>query len=297
MASALPCRTGRVRVGDGLRLFYRDYEGGPGVPLLCLPGLTRNGLDFDAPARRLRAGRRVIALDLRGRGNSDWDPSGRSYRPQVYIDDIRHAAIALGLGRFAVCGTSLGGFLAMGMAVMMPTALAGVVLNDAGPDPDLATLDHIKAYMRDLTENPPKDWPGAVASLKAGLPDIGLRSDEEWEDFARGTFRESGGRETAGGLTTAWDPAINESLDRGGPLPDLWPVFGALRPLPVLLFRGENSNLLRPETAQRMTALHPGLETITVPRAGHTPSLRETECQEPLDAFLARLDRRGDGHA
>ena len=292
MVPSLPYRPGRVRVGDGLRLFYRDYAGGPGVPLLCLAGLTRHGGDFEAVAERLRAGRRVVCLDLRGRGGSEWDPSGRSYQPRAYLDDVRHLLAALGLGQVAVCGTSLGGFLAMGMGVLVPTALAGVILNDAGPDPDLQAVAGIKAYMQSLSERPPADWAAARAALAQAMPEIGLRSEAEWEAFTRGTFTEVDGR-----LVASWDPALNRSLDGREAVPDLWPLFRSLRDLPLLLFRGENSNLLRRETVERMRGLHPSLEAITVAGAGHTPTLREPEIQDTLDDFLDRLDRRSGRHA
>ncbi len=283
----LPYRAGHLRSGDGLRLAWRDYPGGSGLPLLCLAGMTRNASDFDRLAQHLQPGRRVLTLDLRGRGDSQWDPSGRSYRPPVYVDDVRQLLAAFGLGRIAVCGTSLGGFLAMGLAVAAPMALAGVILNDAGPDPDLTAFAAIKHYINELVAHPPADWEAAKAALKAALPHLGLRSEADWDAFTAGTFVERDGR-----LAVSWDPALNRSLERGGPLPDLWPYFRALTGLPVLLFRGENSPLLRPETVARMRALHPAMETITVPHAGHTPTLLEPESLGPLDDFLDRLDRR-----
>lgn len=290
--TSLPYRPGYVRVGDGLRLFYRDYPGGSGVPLLCLAGLTRHGGDFEAVAERLCARRRVICLDLRGRGESEWDPTGRSYDPRSYLDDVRHLLASLGIGRVAVCGTSLGGFLAMGMGVIVPTALAGVILNDAGPDPDLRAVEGIKAYMQALSESPPADWAAARAALEQAMPEIGLRTQAEWETFTRGTFTERDGR-----LVASWDPALNRSLDRKEAVPDLWPFFRSLRDLPLLLFRGENSTLLHGETVERMQHLHPGMAAITVSGAGHTPTLREPEIQDCIDDFLERLDRESGGHA
>lgn len=288
-AEAAGYTRGHIRAQDGLRLAYCDYgdPAAPGLPLLCLSGVTRNGADFHSLALRLSRGRRVVCLDYRGRGRSDWDRSGKSYRPEVYLDDLRHLLAALGLGRVVVCGTSLGGFLAMGLGIMTPSALAGVVLNDAGPDPDLQALAQIQRYMVELTVSPPADWAAAKAELKAKLADIGFRDDETWESFTRGTFVER-----QGALAISWDPMVNEMLRRSGPLPDLWPLFGSLAKVPVLLFRGGNSPFLRAETVSRMQALHPGLTAITVPGAGHTPTLLEPECLGPLDDFLARLDRR-----
>jgi pimeloyl-ACP methyl ester carboxylesterase len=136
MSEAPSYRAGHLRAADGLRLAWRDYGDprAPRLPLLCLAGLTRNANDFHDFALAL-APRRVVTLDLRGRGSSDWDPSGRSYRPEAYLDDVRQALAARGLGPVVLCGTSLGGFLAMGLGLVAPTALAGVILNDAGRTP------------------------------------------------------------------------------------------------------------------------------------------------------------------
>lgn len=287
-------RSGRLRVADGLALAWRDYgdPADPRLPLLCLAGMTRHGGDFHDLALAL-APRRVLTLDLRGRGQSDWDPSGRSYRPEVYLDDVRQFIAALDLAPLVVCGTSLGGFVAMGLALVAPTALAGVILNDAGPDPDVAALADIAGYMEELVAKPPADWAAAEALLRRRLASIGLRSDRDWQLFTRGTFAERDGR-----LAVSWDPGLGAALKRQPPPPDLWPIFGALKGLPTLLFRGANSPLLRVETVQRMRDLHPGLEVVTVAGAGHTPTLLEPECRAPFDDFLHRLDReRGRRHA
>jgi len=285
-------RSGRLRVADGLALAWRAYgePTDPRLPLLCLAGLTRHAADFHDLALALSP-RRVVTLDLRGRGASDWDPSGRSYRPEVYLDDVRQLIVGLDLAPLAVCGTSLGGFVAMGLGLVAPTALAGVILNDAGPDPDLSALADIAAYMGELVARPPADWASAEATLRQRLAQLGLRSDEDWRTFTRGTFVEREGR-----LVASWDPALNTALQRQPPPPDLWPIFGALRGLPVLLYRGANSPLLRAATVERMGLLHPGLEVVTVAGAGHAPTLLEPESRAPFDDFLDRLDR-GRRHA
>jgi pimeloyl-ACP methyl ester carboxylesterase len=286
-------RGGHLRAADGLRLAWREYGDAlePRLPVLCLAGLTRNANDFHDLALAL-APRRVVTLDLRGRGGSDWDPTGRSYRPEAYLDDVRQALAAKGLGPVVVCGTSLGGYLAMGLGLLAPTALAGVILNDAGPDPDTAALADIARYMADLVDRPPADWASAQAALRGRLTSLGLRSARDWEIFTRGTFVEADGR-----LRVSWDPGLGRAMARQPRLPDLWPLFGALRPFPTLLLRGGNSPLLRVETVERMRRLHPGLEVVTVPGAGHTPTLLEPESRAPVDDFLQRLDRDGRRHA
>ncbi len=127
----------RYTSGDGLRLFYRAY--GPAdsaaLPVLCLPGLTRHSGDFAGLATRLAAaGRRVVCPDLRGRGRSEYARDWRTYDPAYYLDDIRALLALEQIGRAVIVGTSMGGLLAMAMGVAMPSVLAGIVINDVGPD-------------------------------------------------------------------------------------------------------------------------------------------------------------------
>ena len=140
----------RITSNDNLSLYLRDY-GDPADPrpaILCLGGLSRNSKDFASLAERVSAdGRRVIAPDYRGRGRSDYDPDWHNYAPPVYLRDIQDMLAALNLHRVVVIGTSLGGILAMGMGAAMPTPLAGVVLNDIGPEIETEGLGHIVAYM------------------------------------------------------------------------------------------------------------------------------------------------------
>ncbi|MGB1548561.1 MAG: alpha/beta fold hydrolase, partial [Alphaproteobacteria bacterium] len=120
---------------DGLRLYFRDY-GDPlseKAPLLCLAGLTRNSSDFHDLATRLMGERRILALDYRGRGRSDYDPDWRHYEARTYLNDIHHLLTATGVHRVVLVGTSLGGILSMALGAVMPMALAGVILNDVGP--------------------------------------------------------------------------------------------------------------------------------------------------------------------
>lgn len=286
-------RSGRLRVADGLSLAWRDY-GDPQssrLPLLCLAGLSRHAGDFHDFALAL-APRRVVTLDLRGRGDSDWDPTGDSYRPEIYVDDARQLLAAKGLGRVVACGTSLGGYLSMGLAIIAPTVLAGVIMNDAGPDPDTAALADISGYLAELAQRPPPDWPSAHALVRQRFAKMHLREERDWDSFTRGTFRERNGR-----LQPSWDPGIGRALKRQPPPRDLWPLFGALRPFPTLLLRGKRSQLLRAETAERMRALHPRLDLVTVPGAGHAPTLLEPESRAAVDDFLERLDRRACGLA
>lgn len=274
------------RSQDDLPLYYRDYGDplSPRTPLLCLAGLTRNSHDFDRPATRFAASRRIICPDYRGRGRSVYDSDWRNYRPEVYLGDIRHLLAAANLHRVIVIGTSLGGLLAMALGAVQPAALAGVVLNDVGPELDMRGIGRIIAYIG--TDRPQPDWPSAIAHLKTMFPHQGLNSDEDWRHTAEGTFRE--GKD--GMLHFDWDVALAKPLlDSRAPLPDMWPLFRSLRRIPVLVVRGAVSDVLSEATLARMAQVMPGLAHVTIAGVGHAPSLDEAASRAALERFLAPL--------
>ena len=274
-----------LTAGDGLRLYFRDYgdPGSPATPVLCLPGVTRNSKDFADLARRLSRQRRVLCPDYRGRGKSQYDPDWRNYIPQTYVEDVRHLLISRGIHRVQVIGTSLGGIVAMVMAVAMPGMVAGVVLNDIGPKIDMSGLAGIIDYMRDDTPLP--DWDGVVGRLRESFPDLPARSPDDWLAIARNTYRESPG----GGLVHDWDHAIvNQFAKALGGKVGLWPLFKALKRVPVLTIRGALSNILSENTLSRMAEAMPAMRHVTVDDCGHPPSLSEANVLEAIDAHLAR---------
>jgi len=278
----------RITSQDGLSLYFRDYgpRRGGGTPVLCLAGLTRNSDDFGRIARRLMGTRRVICPDYRGRGQSAADPNWQNYQPPTYINDIRHLLAALNLHRVFVIGTSMGGLLAMGMGAAMPTALAGVLLNDVGPEIGDSGLDKILAYMKDGAAGF-DDWPAAVAFLRDRFPEIPATTDDEWQWVAQGTFQKSAN----GRIEHNWDYNIIKPLLASRETPDLWPLFRTLARLPVVVTRGALSDILSVETLAKMNAAMPALSAVTVDGVGHMPSLSEPECQEALDHALAIADR------
>ncbi len=286
-------RPWRIRGQDGLGLFARDYPAAPGcrarVPILCLGGIARHSADFDALARRYAArGHRVIAPDYRGRGRSDRDPDPDRYRPEIYLADLRHVLTALDSGPVAIIGTSMGGLLAMGMGVAMPSLVRAAVLNDIGPDIEGTGLGRIVDYLASGTSY--ADWDAAVAALQALMPDLnpgpGTRADAaDWRRVAEATFS----RGEDGRLHPDWDPAIAIPLKRGDPIPDLWPLFRSLSPKPVLAIRAGRSDILGAETVARMAAAHPRMEQLTLPHKGHTPTLDEPASLEAIDALFAAL--------
>lgn len=277
-------RERRFSAQDGLDLYFRDYGDplAPATPVMCLTGLTRNSADYHDLATRLSAGRRVICPDYRGRGRSAYDPDWRNYLPTIYINDIKHLLTSLNVHSVIIVGTSLGAFLAMGMAVAAPTTVARAVLNDAGPDIDPKGLARILDYIG--RDRPQPDWDAATAVVRELFSSLSIDSDEGWLKFARQTFREG----DDGLLHFDWDVTLAKPMQKpGAGLPDLWALFRALRDIPVLAFRGEVSDVLSPETFERMAVGMPNLTRVTVPRVGHTPTLAEPEVLSAFDEFLA----------
>ena len=281
------CREGYLGTHDGLRLYYRDYGDplSPAAPVLCLTGLTRNSGDFDRLAPRLAAQRRVVTLDYRGRGRSDYDPDWRHYAPEACVWDVVQASFALSLHHFVVIGTSYGGLLGMGLAVFLPASLAGLVMNDTGPELNDDGIGRIMSYVG--FDNPQPDWEAATRNIRETFPHLRLRTEEDWEELIRGTFREG----VDGRLHHDWDPKIAKPLLERPEARDLWPYFRALRALPLLVIRGGESDVLDAAGLERMASIKPDLIQLTVDGVGHTPSLEEPECRAAIDDFLAGIDR------
>jgi pimeloyl-ACP methyl ester carboxylesterase len=271
---------------DGLRLYYRDYPaaGGERLPVMCLPGLTRNCRDFEAVAARLQQTRRVLSPDLRGRGRSQHDPQWQNYHPGTYVGDLARLLADAGVERVILLGTSLGGILSMLIAATTPQVPAAVILNDVGPEVAPEGLQRIAQYVGRHT--PVGSWAEATAQARAtyglALPDL---SDDDWLAFARRSYVE-----VDGVPRLDMDPMIGEAVRAApsGAAPDLWPIYAALKPLPTLAIRGALSDVLSEATFDRMAREKPDLERLTVPRRGHPPLLDEPECVATIDDFLAR---------
>jgi pimeloyl-ACP methyl ester carboxylesterase len=271
---------------DNLRLYFRDYGSADSerIPLLCLPGLTRNSHDFEGVAERYALERRVICPDYRGRGRSAYDPDWRNYQPGIYLNDLRHLLAALNVHRVVAIGTSMGGLLTMGLAVVMPTVLAGAVINDVGPAIDPEGLRRIVDYVG--RDHPADDWDEAVAMLKTMMQSPPTQDEDVWLDVARGSYR----RGADGRLHVDWDTTIVKPLLQGGSEEyDLWRMFRALAGRPLLAIRGALSDVLSEATFERMAQEIPDLRRATVPGVGHAPTLSEKEAVLALDAFLETL--------
>ena len=279
---------------DGLRLYCRVYAArrGGGLPILCLPGLSRNNRDFTDLARHLSERHEVLAADLRGRGRSAWDPDPTHYQLSTYVQDAWSLLDSRGTGRVLIVGTSLGALLGMMMA-LQADRIAGVVLNDAGPELDLAGLKRIAGYVGKLP--PVSTWAQAAEQAKrvhfAALPDL---TDAQWLEYARRTYREN----AAGVPVPDMDPQIAVGLRNPPTAPlQMWPLYAQIKAVPMLVIRGALSDLLSAATVDRMVSEKPDLHHLTVANRGHTPMLTEPECLEAIDAFIARYGERAWGES
>jgi pimeloyl-ACP methyl ester carboxylesterase len=270
---------------DGLRLFSRVYPGpaADAPAVVCLHGLMRNGRDFEELAVHLAAHCRVIVPDVRGRGLSARDPNFNNYQIPIYLGDLLLLLGGLGAPRVTVIGTSMGGLMAMVLAVTHPGLVAGIVLNDVGPEVDRAGLERIRGYAGKAA--PVRSWPETVALVRSvyGAAWPGL-SDERWEKIARLSYR----ADTQGVPQADADPLIGELLrNSDAAAPDLWPLWGTLAKLPMLAIRGAHSDILSAATLARMQREKPDLRVLTVANRGHAPLLDEPGCVAAIDEFLA----------
>lgn len=285
----------RFSAGDGLLLHARDY--GPAdsgrLPVVCLPGLTRNCRDFHDLAVFLSTHkskpRRVVTMDFRGRGDSGWDSDWRRYAPLVELGDVLDLLVAARLDRACFVGTSRGGIVTMLLGAARPTAIAAAVLNDVGPEIDGRGLLRIKNML--AATRAPRSWDEATTVLReAYKPHFPGLDEAGWEDFARKTYDDRDGRPAR-----AFDPKLIkalEAVDYNQPLPTMWPQFDGLANAPVLVVHGVNSDILDSGTVVRMQERRPDLEVLEVAEAGHAPMLTEPPELSRIAAFVAAADDR-----
>lgn len=271
---------------DGLKLHYRDYDG-PEVrpPLLCLHGLTRNARDFESFAEQFAGEWRVIAPDFRGRGESQHDTEPANYTPPTYAADVLELLDELAVEEAVFVGTSLGGLVTMAVAAIAPQRIAAAVLNDVGPELDPAGLDRIRGYVGKPVRF--GSWDEAAVAFGQTFGQVHPRyGGSEWLRYARRVCRE-----TNEGVELDYDMAIAEPFNSVGAAPatDVWPLLGGLAGRPVLILRGETSDLLAPHVAARMRDAIPGADLVTVPGVGHAPDFDEPESIEAVDRLLQRV--------
>ena len=268
---------------DGLRLFYRDYGAKQcGTPVICLPGLTRNSRDFEDLAIHIAQHRRVLCPDFRGRGFSEYDPNWRNYHPLTYVDDVWCLLDFLEIGRVVVIGTSLGGLCALVMASTQGHRVAGVVMNDIGPEINPAGIARVQSY----TGRQPAvtGWDEAIDQSKTTYGDYlpGL-SDEFWARFARRSYRENDN----GIPRLDMDENIGVAVRELGPQKgDPWQMFDSLADLPTTVLHGITSDILTTEITHKMQKRLPHISVVKVANRGHVPLLDEPECITAIDDLL-----------
>jgi pimeloyl-ACP methyl ester carboxylesterase len=288
-------RVHRLSAWDGGILQALEWEGAADAPaLLCLPGIVRTAGDFAGLPAGAGAGRRVVAIDYAGRGGSFRLPRGAGparYGPEACLRDVMDVAAALHLHRAVVIGTSFGGLLAMGLAAARPGLLAGVVLNDIGPEVGTAGSEFVRRFV--ATDPALPDLDACAAYLRRLLPPLSLADEAAWRAMAALTYAPG----PDGRWHPLWDTRIAALLDQ--PTPDLWPLFGALAPVPLLLVHGMASDILSAETVARMEAARQAaraeMRVVHVPGVGHAPTLGEPEVVAALAAFLAEFAPVGPG--
>lgn len=283
-----------VSARDGLRLHARDY--GPlaaeALPVVCLPGFARTAADFHELALALAQDearpRRVLALDYRGRGRSDYDKDWKNYDIRFELDDLMQVLVAAGIEAAIFIGTSRGGLLTMALAAARPALIKGAVLNDVGPVIDARGLLRIRGYVGKMPV--PRSYAEGAEILKR-LSDqqFPLFGEAEWEMMARRTWADRDGR-----LVTDYDPnllKVLEELDLEAPLPVLWSYFAGLNGVPVLAIRGANSDLLAQATLTEMEARHPDCQIFVAPGQGHAPLLGARDMVRRIGKLIARAER------
>jgi pimeloyl-ACP methyl ester carboxylesterase len=281
-----------VGAQDGLRLHVRDYgpRNAAALSVVCLPGLARTVADFDALAPALANGRpprRVIAIDSRGRGQSDYDANPANYNLTIELGDVVSVLTALEIGPAIFVGSSRGGLLTMLLAVAHPTAVAGAVLHDIGPVIEPKGLARIKSYVGKLPQ--PRDYADGAEILRrlfdGKFPKF---TNEQWLAAARRTWKQDDGT-----LLPTYDVRLARMLaeiDVERPLPAMWKEFEALKRVPVLLVHGANSDILSVETVTAMRIRHPEMTTIEIPDQGHVPALDGADLIVPIGAFVGHCD-------
>jgi pimeloyl-ACP methyl ester carboxylesterase len=285
-----------VTAEDGLRLHVAHIgaRAGSKLPVICLPGLSRNVDDFDTIGRAIaEAGDRwVVALDSRGRGGSEYDPDWKRYELPVELADLQQVIVALGIEAAVFLGTSRGGLLTALMSLVRPGVIRGAILNDIGPVIEARGLARIRGYVGKLPQ--PRDFDEAARLLKQVFgTHFTNMAPEAWDRYARRTWKQEGAT-----LAPRYDKNLMRplaELDLEKPMPDLWPQFDPLKIAPLMVIRGELSDLLSAKTAGEMVARHPDARLFEVPYQGHAPLLEEPETIAAVLAFLDHAEGKAKG--
>lgn len=274
---------------DGLTLYACAY-GNPEASLtvLCMHGLTRNHKDFEPMISALGDQYRYVCVDVRGRGRSDKSVESALYNPMQYAEDMVVLLDHMGLSNVVLIGTSMGGLMSMLLMDKIPERISGVILNDIGPVPDQSGLVRISAYATKITVY--ADWQAAAMTI-AETQNVAYHdfTQSDWEAFARRTCR----REQDGTIVPDYDPKIMDlfSIEPPSRLMKfaMWRLFGKLKSRPLLILRGEDSDILSSKMASRMRRRHRSSNLVSIPLRGHAPMLDEPTAIDAIANFLGRI--------
>ena len=270
---------------DGLTLYARDYSGpeADSPTLLCLHGLTRNSRDFQDVAPALASDFRVVVPEQRGRGRSEYAADVAHYALMQYVEDTRALIEGLGVDQVSIIGTSMGGLMTFALSALYPGSIKKAVINDIGPHIATVGLERIKSYVG--VPGPFADWQEATDYLADISSEIFPDWDrDQWSRFACQCYVEREGQ-----VVIDYDPRIAEPL--AGDSQDteteiLWSLFDTMVGVPMLLIRGDLTDLLTEECTAEMLKRHPQCELLRVPNVGHAPMLTEPGVPEAIQRFL-----------
>lgn len=272
---------------DGLQLYARDYSRADApLTVLCMHGLTRNSADFEEIAAHLSKKYRVVSVDQRGRGRSAYDPNPENYQLPVYCGDMFKLIAEHIPGPVVALGTSMGGLMTMVMSAMKPGIFAGTILNDIGPVIETSGLEKIKGYIGKGQVFESYEQAAQLISI-VGVTAFPKFTEADWVAFAHKACRQR----ADGRVEFAYDPKIAVPIleaDTALTPPDMWPMFDALKPAPLLVVRGGLSDLFSDETAQKMVSRHGNAEKVTVPDVGHAPTLSEPVVVDAIDQYFSK---------
>ena len=282
-----------LQTSDGLRLYARLYGdlASPLKPIVCLPGLTRNADDFDAIAEIIvsKTKRPVVAFDYRGRGRSQFARDAAHYTIMVEAVDVRQMLASLGIKRAIFLGTSRGGLITMLLGVTAPELIEAVILNDIGPVLETEGLKRIASYVGKGAM--PKTMDEALQRVKDTNPDFTDLDESEWQHLTKMSFRET----EEGDVVLTYDAALSRgflAIDFSKPQPMLWPLFDALKAVPVMVIRGETSDLLSESTVGEMVARHPHCSSFTALKEAHAPLLGRPKTADAIVRFVEAVGSR-----